>query len=302
MRRPPRSSWIDGLAVLAVAWVVLAHLVSPTSARLSARVTNDRSRVSTGWLESPGGLTAAAVGQGVQLQWSAGAGGTGYDVRRGLAVSGSCANAPVSSVATPSSSSYSDQVTGPQGVTYCYEVATRAASWTSVNGNPRASVRAGFIVESVALGNNGNGGTVNPGDTITVVFSQPVDPATGPASTATVCVTQGNGTSAHLVLGSSATTGACATSEATTVGVVSGITSSRNVRYAATYSWSADAKTLTITFGSRTVGNGNPNLSGAGTFTPTTAATALLNASDRSHVCDNNAGGNDCLRAVTGSL
>ena len=297
-----RLTWRVAAGVLVLAWVVTGQLVGPTSASLNARVRNENNELSTAALVAPEGLTAAAVGRTVQLAWNAGENGNSYAVRRGAAVAGSCTGANVSQVATPSPTSYTDSFYQPQGTTFCYEVATRHSAWTSVNDNPRVAVRVGFFVESVTAASGGAPGALSTGDILTFTFNQPVNPTTGPSGTNTVCTTSATGTGARLVVGSTATSGACSGTDLGRLGRFTGISSTANARFAATYGWSPDGRSLTVTVGNRTVGNANPTIGGVATFNPVTTASLVLSASGSHHVCDTNTGGGDCLRAATGTI
>lgn len=74
-----------------------------------------------------------------------------------------------------------------------------------------------------------------------------------------------------------------------------------NCRFNATYAWSNGNQTLTLTIGARTAGYINPTIGSATwTFNPTTNASKLQSSTGGFHICDNNAGGGNCLASTSG--
>src|SRR5439155_16100439 len=132
------------------------------------------------------------------------------------------------SIGSAAGTSYTD--TGrytPQGTWFCYQVKTSYASWTSVSSNPTAAAQLGVVVTSMAAANGGTAGKLDPGDTITVTFNQPISTSTGPSGTNSMCAIAG----ATIVLGSTTASGACAASETVNLGKLTGGTSSANARW-----------------------------------------------------------------------
>lgn len=276
-------------------------LVLPSSgASFNATSVNPGNAYALTALYAPSGLTATPSGHDVSLAWSAGTNGNGYAVL-GVAngSSSNCSAASFASIGSAGGTSYAD--TGrytPQGTWFCYQVKTSYASWTSVPGNPTAAAQLGVVAASVTVANGGTAGKLDPGDTITVTFNQPISTSTAPSGTNSVCAIAG----ATIVLGSTATTGSCAASETVNLGKLTGGTSSANARWSATYAWSNANKTLTVTVGARTVGTANPTVSGSWILNPTTTATKLLSSTGSFHACDTNTGGGSCLPASGGSF
>lgn len=295
----PRTArtWRLGIAA---ALTVLATGIAPAAALLMAQTTSASSVFATTAVYAPATLTATPVGHDVTLAWTTGRNGTGYLVSSGPSgTPDSCAGVTFTPLTTTAATAHTD--TGrfaPTGTWYCYRVQTQLGSWTSVDANPVAAVQLGFVVSSITLANGGFAGKLDVGDQITVRFNQPVSPGTGPAATDTICASpQG-----FIVLAAVATNGACTTGEANRLGQLSGGTTSHNDRFAASYAWSPDARTLTITTTARVSGPNAEFTSGTWVLQPTTTAGALLSATGGFHVCDTNAGGASCLPTATGSL
>jgi hypothetical protein len=254
-------------------------------------------------LGAPSALTATPSGDNVALSWSVGTLGTGYSLL-GVAngSSSNCSSASFAALTTVNGLAtvlYNDSRFTPQGTWYCYELKTSAGTnWTSSGSNPTAAVQLGLVATSVVAANGGTSGKLDQGDTLTITFNQPVTPGSGPSGTNTVCITGNNDT---IMVGSTATSGSCATSETLNLGNLTGGTSSSNSRFNATYVWSNGNKTLKVTVGS--LSNGSVStLTGSWTFTPTTTATALLSSTGSAHICDINTGGGVCLPAMSGSF
>ncbi len=250
-------------------------------------------------LVPPGSLTAAPSGHDVAVSWTAGSNGNGYKL---LAVangtSSNCSAASFATLTTTVSLTYTD--TGrytPQGTYECYQVQTTYNTWNSVSGNPIAAAQLGFVAAGVAITNGGGAGKLDTGDTIVVTYNQAVNTATGPSGTDNVCTDTGTNT---IVLGTTGAGTTCATSP-TTLGTITGMTVSKKSRYAATWAWNAAHTTLTITIGANTAGSA-ANITGTGTFNPTTTATGMLSTTGAFHNCDTNTGGANCLPTPTGGF
>jgi hypothetical protein len=289
------------LAILvAAAAAVCGSLAAASGATFNAQTANAADTYAFTALYAPSALTATPSGHDVSLSWSAGTNGSGYAVLGvNNGASSNCSGASFASVGTAAGTSYTD--TGrytPQGTWFCYLVKTTYGVWTSVNSNPTAAAQLGVVATTVAAANGGSAGALDAGDTITVTFNQPIATGTGPSGTNTVCAVNG----ATIMLGSTTTSGNCATSEAVNLGTLTGGNSNRNARFNATYAWSNGNKTLTITIGARTVGAQNPTTSGTWTFNPTTTATKLQSSTGSYHACDTNTGGGSCLPVATGSF
>ena len=88
-----------------------------------------------------------------------------------------------------------------------------------------------------------------------------------------------------------------------TLTFVNGLQSGKTTNWlASNYAWSNGNKTLTVTIGSRIAGAQNPAVSESWTFNPTATATKLLSATGSFHACDTNAGGGNCLPALSGGF
>jgi len=278
-----------------------------TFALLSARTQNPGSKFANAALYAPTLLTASTLGHDVGIGWTAGSpsNGNGYGVAAvANGASSNCSAATFASVGTASPASYTD--TGrftPQGSWMCYKVSTTYGVWSSVNTNPIVAARIGFFADTAALSNGGGLLALAAGDQIAVTFNQPVDTATGPVSTSTVCSTA----LGPIYVGSATTTGVCGSSEVLSVGTLTGSTVLSNGRWNATYTWTNSNKTLTVVLGTRISGSAITELTTLGlapawVFNPTTTNTRLLSATGAAHVCDSNAGGGTCLPAPTGTL
>jgi hypothetical protein len=295
--RSVRLMAVTAIAVVAAGAVLLAS----SSASLNAQIANQSDVWSFTALYAPSSLTATTTGHNVALGWTAGTNGDGYSIV-GVAngTSSDCSTVTFGAVGSSAVTSYTD--TGrftPQGTYFCYQVQTSYASWTSVNGNPTAAARIGFFAASIAAANGGTAGRLDTGDRIVVTFNQAVTTSTGPSGTNTVCARNGGDT---ITLGAIDTTGNCAKDETNNLGTVTGGTVSANGRWLATWAWSVGNTVLTITLGARVQGTNNVTTAGAWTFNPVTTTTKLLSTTGSFHVCDTNAGGGNCLPALTGSF
>jgi hypothetical protein len=306
---------LAGLLTCAALLQPFARPVPATQAALTAAATNPATGFATTALYAPASLTPAAAGHDVQLSWPSGQNGSGYAVLGAAnGTSSDCTGATLASVGTAAGTTFTD--TGryaPQGTYVCYQVATTYAGWTSVQNNPLAAVQLGVVASSVQLANNtnsagcsgagsgtfGQAGKLDCGDQVVLAFNQPLDPATIPAGTTTVCANQ---TSNTVWLGSTATSGTCAATETVHLGKLTGGTvGGCNCRFAASFALSNGNRTLTVTLGAKTAGPGGqwPSLSAAAwAFTPTTDTTKLKSATGGFHACDSNAGGGNCLPAA----
>jgi hypothetical protein len=284
------------LAALGAAVVAVAGISHGTFAAFVGSTRNGGNAFALTSLYAPGGVTAAPAGHSVDLTWSGGQNGNGYRVLSAPAPNplvNDCTGASYSEVAAPLGTSYTHAASTPQGTWRCYMVQTSYASWTSVQNNPVAGARLGFVASMADFTNTGNS-RIDDADTFTITFNQAVDAATGPQAGNTICWD-----SNRIVLGSTQT-GNCSAAEIPRLGYLTGGTIERNMRLAATWSWSADGRTLTITVGARLSGSGNYSHSGAWTFTPTSNPAFVKSATGGFHVCDTNAGGGNCLPNVAG--
>ena len=103
--------------------------------------TSASQSISSATLGAPSGLTAVPSGHDVVLNWTAGTGGTGYEVD-GVAngTSSDCSAVTFAFLAAPAATTYTD--TGrstPQGTYECYRVLTARGNWRSVSSNPTAA-------------------------------------------------------------------------------------------------------------------------------------------------------------------
>jgi hypothetical protein len=232
----------------------------------------------------------------VDVAWTAGQNGSGYTVLSAPApdpLVNDCTGAAFSTVTTVAGTSYAHAASTPAGTWRCYTVQTSYHSWTSVQSNPVAGARLGFVASMASFSNTGNP-RIDDGDAITITFNQPVDTTTGPQAGNSVCWQND-----RITLGSTGA-GNCSATEVPRLGYLTGGTIDRNMRLAATWSWSADGRTLTIAMGARLTGSGNYAQTGTWTFTPTTNASFVRSATGGVHVCDSNAGGGNCTPVVSG--
>ena len=292
LRRPPKAA----LLAASVAAIAIAGAAPGTFAAFSGTVRNGGNDFALTSLYAPGNLTATPAGNAVDLAWTAGQNGNGYAILSAPApdpLVNDCAGASYSAVATQPGTSYTDPVSTPPGTWRCYTVQTSYHSWTSVEGNPVAGARLGFVASMASFANVGNP-RIDTGDSITITFNQPVATATGPQAGNTICWQND-----RISLGSTGI-GSCSATEMPRLGFLTGGAIDRNMRLAATWSWSADNRTLTITVGPRLSGTGNYDHSGAWTFTPTSNAAFVQSSTGGIHVCDTNAGGGNCTPTVSG--
>lgn len=283
----------------AAALIVGTRLAAGSAAAFNAQTVDPGNGYAFTALYAPGSLTASPTGHDVALGWTAGTNGNGYAVL-GVAngTSSDCTGASFAGIGSAAGTSYTDAGRyTPQGTWFCYQVETSYGPWTSVNANPVASARIGFVATGVQAINGGTAGTLDQGDQLVFTFNQPVDTTLG-APTGYVCST--NNSPYTIVLGTSVNSGACNATETAALGTLVGGTSNKNGRFAATWNWSNGDRTLTVTIGNHTAGS-FPTLTGTWTFDPTTVTGNVLSAAGDFHVCDSNAGGGDCLPTVSGS-
>jgi len=285
------------LVALAAVLALFVHGVG-VDATFDGQIGGDQGAMSLTAVYAPSALVATSTSTDVGLTWAPGANGSGYLVLGGAAdAQGQCTNVTFALIGSSATPAYTDTRSGPQGTSYCYMVQTALASWTSVSGNPTAVVGLGFVATSVTLENGGTANRLDRGDRFVVRFNRPVDPTTGPTASNTICATN-TGT---IVLGATATSGSCVATESNRLGTLTGSTHNTNVRFALTAAWS-DTQTLTVTVGTRRSGSQGSSVGSAWTFTPTRTTTALLSVTNRTHVCDINSGGSNCLPRTTGTL
>jgi hypothetical protein len=302
-RSKRRRMLVWSLLVVWLATLFAGQETGPNSlAAFNARTKNLTNTWAMSSLGAPSGLTASPVGHDVQLSWSPGTNGSGYAVS-GIenGTSSTCGSGAYSAINTTVSTGYLDNGRfTPQGTWFCYRVQTSYGSWTSVQSNPTAAAQLGVVVSSVQLINGGTAGELDSGDQIVIIFNQPMDPSTGPASSDTVCASLIP--SAILIASTSVLSVLCTTLESTNVGTLNGGTVDQNARWNATYAWNNGNRTLTVTLGARIFGLfGDPNATGTWTLSPTTNGTKLASATGAFHVCDNNTGGGNCLRVASGT-
>ena len=296
--RTGRVARFAGALVAVAAVLAVAVHVAPVDATFSGQVGGVHGSLSLSALYAPTDLVASSTSTNVSLTWAAGANGSGYRVLGAPAdAQGQCAGASWSVIGTAATTAFAENRGGPQGTRYCYMVQTAYAQWTSVLENPTAVTTLGFVADGVTLQNGNRAGRLDQGDLITVHFSRPVDPTTGPAAGSTVCATN-NGT---IVLAATNTSGSCSAAEANRLGTLTGGAQNQNVRFNATFSWT-DTQTLKVTVGTRKSGTQGTTFSGTWTLTPTRTTSYLLSSTNRTHVCDANASGSKCLPVATGSL
>lgn len=284
------------MAAAALAVIAVAGVAGGTFAAFTGTARNGGNTFALTSLYAPGSLTTLPAGNAVDLGWTPGQNGNGYTVLSAPApdpLVNDCTGASYTAVATVTGTSYTHSASTPPGTWRCYTVRTSYQSWTSVQGNPVAGARMGFVASMASFTNTGNA-RIDDGDRITITFNQAVDAATGPQSGNTVCWVND-----RIVLGSTQA-GNCSANEIPRLGWLAGGSIDKNMRLAASWSWSADARTLTITLGSRTTGSGNYSQSGTWTFTPTSNAALMRSSTGGFHVCDSNAGGGNCTPTVGG--
>lgn len=273
-----------------------AHAVPRSIAAFNGQVKNPHTFATTA-LYAPDSVTGTPNGSTVNLTWPAGRNGSAYRIERAAnGASSNCTGASFVFIGTTTSLSYSD-TPGSGGPWFCYRVVTAYGVWTSVNNNPVTAVQAGpFRVTGVSISNGGTAGKLDLGDRIVFTFSEAVNPSTAPSGTNTLCSTKAGAPSAQVLIGLTATAGACGTSQTLLLGRITGAGSDKDGRFEATWIWSAGNTVLTVTIGSTAAG-GYPSLTGTLTFLPTTNSSYVRSQSGDVHVCDS---GSSCQPLVTG--
>ncbi len=285
------------LIAAALATVAVVGSARGTFAVFTADTRNGGNTFALTSLYAPGSLTATPAGAAVDVAWTAGQNGNGYTVLSAPAPNplvNDCTGVSYSAITTVTGTSYTHAASTPPGTWRCYSVQTSYHSWTSVENNPVAGARVGFVASMASFSNTGNP-RMDDGDTITITFNQPVDAATGPLTGNSICWQND-----RIVLGSTQTGSCAATDTSPRLGFLTGGTIDRNMRLAATWSWSGDGRTLTIAVGARLSGTGNYSTQGTWTFTPTSNAAFVKSSTGGIHVCDTNAGGGNCTPTVSG--
>lgn len=264
--------------------------------------------------DSPTGLSGSPTGRSVLLNWTAGLNATGYKVMGQANGNSSTCPAPGDPAYTlinpTTGTSYTDNNraapsgtiptggTVPQGSWYCYLVVSTNGTFTSTV-NPVDAEQVGFVVNSIQLINGGTSGKIDVGDRIVVKFNQPVNPATGPGGTDTVAAED---TSGQLYIGSPVTSGTPTAGETVKLGILSGSFSNAS-RFSATYTWSNNNTTLTVTLSAKISGPAIVKVNSTSwAFNPTTIAANLMSTTGANHICDTNPGGGNCLPVPTGSF
>lgn len=267
-----------------------------------AHIVNSGNNITTALLKPASELSAASVGRGVELDWSPGDGGDGYRIQGvALAAGDRCietlAGFETVAVANGLATTHLRDLTHftPQGTYFCYKAVTIAGGFSSISQNPTRSVRLGYVATSIRVVDQHQPGLLETGDRLVVTFNQPVSPDSGPITGVhTVCTTT------HppaILIGSTSASGPCRPDEELVVGSLRAEAGSRVIgkaRYHASYNWSANYQTLTVTLTARIAGAA-PHVVGDLTLYPTTSSTYLLSASDRLAICSSNAGNADCL-------
>ena len=250
-------------------------------------------------LEPVGALAAEPRGTGVALSWTAGRAGASHRVAAGVAeAGGGCGAAPFATRAVTGATSYTDpQPPGTPGARVCYRVETVDGPWSSVTGNPTVAVQVGFVAAAVAVANGGTAGRLDVGDRIVVSFNQPVDRASGPVATDTVCTT-----ATLVVLAATRTAGTCAAGEASRLGRLEGGTVGATTRWTATYAWSDGDRVLTVTLTNRVGGPNSAVTGGAWSLRPSAASDGPRAATGGVPVCTAGAVPGPCLPEATGAF
>ncbi len=291
-----------GVAALGAVLVLALALarVTPVTARFDAQISHTGNTVALLAVYPGAALTAEPVGNTVTLNWQAGRNGSGTRVSRGATTGpGTCPDTAVAPVAVTATTEFVDpSPVGPPGTWSCYRIETTLGPWTSVVGNPTVAVQVGFVVTTVRAENGGVPGKLDVGDRFVVGFNQPVDPATGPTLTDTVCAT----TSGAIVLAAIRTGGGCTAGEANRLGQLDSGTMDKNTRWSAAYAWTDGDRTLTVTLTARVAGPNALFTAGPWTFQPTTTPGAVLSASGRVPVCASDVGGARCRPTADGAL
>lgn len=292
-----RQPTIIGLCLLAaaassaaIATIAQAAFTSPATASQSISSRN---------LVAPASLTAKPSGHDVNLSWTAGSNGNGYQLLAAAnGTSNNCASATFTALTTTAALSATD--TGrylPQGTYECYQAKTTYNTWTSINSNPTTAAQIGFVASTITVANGGTAGKLDTGDTIIITYNQPVVTATGPSAGDNICT---DTTTNTIVIGSTGAGATCATTPST-LGTITGSTVGKKSRWNTTWTWNAAHTVLTATVGANTA-NSAGSITGSGTFNPTTTATAILSTTGNYHNCDTNTGSGNCLPPVTGTF
>lgn len=284
---------------VAVCIGALSSLPPSTFASYNARTTNPGSSISMTALYAPTSMSGSVSGSTVALSWPAGTNGSGYTLWRAANGSSSdCTAASFSIIATTAGQSWND-TPGSGGPYFCYRVATTYGPWTSVNANPTLAISVGpFRVTSVSASNGGTAGKLDLNDTIVFRFSEAVNTSTAPSGSNTLCATKVGEPNAQVLIGLTATAGACGTSQTLLLGKLTGAGSDKDGRFNATWVWSAGNTILTVTVGSTAAG-GYPTIAGTLTFLPTTTTTYVRSQAGDVHVCD---AGASCQPVMSGSF
>lgn len=291
MRRERLALTLAVVAALALAFAGVARAAFTRTATASQSITSLSLGAATA-------LTGVASGHNVVLNWTAGAGATGYSVN-GLAnaTSSTCPAIGYANLASPSATTLTDARSTPQGTYECYQVVSTHGSWSSQSGNPTVPVQLGVVVSSVTIANGDTAGTLDAGDVITVRFNQSINTSTGPTAADNIC--SKNGTD-EIVLGSTGSGTSCSDTQVD-LGVLDGGTIGKKGRWNATWTWSAGNTVLTVQVGALTSGQ-DTTVSGAQTFNPDSTSTDLTSTTGGFHTCSSNTGGGNCLPVASGSF
>ena len=198
------------LAALGLALVAASGAVHGTLASFNGETRNGGNTFALTSLYAPGSLTATPSGLGVDVEWTAGQNGNSYELLSAPAPNplvNDCTGVTFTPLATQAATTYRHGLAVPPGLWRCYTVRTKYQSWTSVENNPVAGARLGFVASIVSFTNTGNA-RIDAGDELTITFNQPVATATGPGAGNTICW-QAN----RIVLGSTTQTGNCAAND-----------------------------------------------------------------------------------------
>lgn len=267
-------------AVLAAASLLASSgLVGSTFGLFNGETKNASSAFAGGWIDPPTGLTAAASGYDMNLAWTPGTHGpvTGeqlYGVDNGT--NSNCTGAAyalISTLASASTASTTDASRGTaanNGDWFCYQVvSTSASAWTAPLGT---AAQLGLVATAISTVNGAskcNGastpttGVIDCNDEIVITFNQK---PLAPASSIAVCTWAGAGTSGSIVIGDTNARACNASSDAYSVGLLTGMAIGTSIKYgssAVTVSTAAPWQ-MTITLaGSKT----SSTTSGTSTFT-----------------------------------
>lgn len=177
--RRATTSWV----VLSICALLLGSgIVGTTFATFNAETSNPNSTFAGGWLGASSAGSVTAVGNDVQLSWTAPTSGgqdgqSLYGVDNGT--SSNCTGASYASlaaIASASTSSYTDanRATGTNnGHWFCYQMVstlTGATNWKTAYSF--TGLQIGLAATGLSITNGGSSGAVDSGDQIAITFNQ----------------------------------------------------------------------------------------------------------------------------------